>query len=84
MILLLTILLLPFVQQAEEEVEVTYGVEITETTGSLMNKNIIFTDDDGNSLKCPMPSKSDLKNKAPLQCKDRNGVGHTVEAIRPV
>lgn len=82
-IALLTVLLLPFVKQADEEVELTYGVEITETTGSLINKNIIFTDDDGNRLKCPMPSKSDLKNKAPMHCKDHNGVVHTVEAIRP-
>lgn len=83
-IALLTVLLLPFVEQADKEVELTYGVEITETTGSLINKNIIFTDDDGNRLKCPMPSKSDLKNKAPMECKDGNGVVHTVEAIRPV
>lgn len=81
---LLTVLLLPFVEQADEEVELTYGVEITETTGSLMNKNIIFTDADGNRLKCPMPSKSDLKNKAPMECKDRNGAIHTIEAIKPV
>ncbi|MEV7132637.1 hypothetical protein AB0N24_07075 [Arthrobacter sp. NPDC093128] len=83
-IALLTVLLLPFVEQADEEVELTYGVEITETTGSLINKNIIFTDDDGNRLKCPVPSKSDLKNKAPMQCKDRNGAVHAIEAIKPV
>jgi hypothetical protein len=83
-IALLTVLLLPLVEQADEEVELTYGVEITETTGSLINKNIIFTDDDGNRLKCPMPSKSDIKNKVPMECKDRNGVVHMVEAIRPV
>ncbi|MET3172719.1 UNVERIFIED_ORG: hypothetical protein ABIB52_000547 [Arthrobacter sp. UYCu721] len=80
----LTVLLLPFVEQANEEVELTYGVEITETTGSLINKNIIFTDDDGNRLKCPMPSKSDLKNKAPMDCKDGSGVVHRIEAIKPV
>lgn len=77
-IALLTVLLLPFVEQANEEVELTYGVEITETTGSLINKDIIFTDDDGNRLKCPMPSKSDLKSKAPMECKDRHRVIHSV------
>lgn len=81
---LLTVLLLPFVEQADEEVELTYGVEITETTGSLLNKNIIFTDHDGKRVKCPMPSTSDLKNKVPMECKDRNGAIHTVEAIKPV
>ncbi len=84
MIALLTVLLLPFVEQANEEVELTYGVEITETTGSLINKSIIFTDDDGNRLKCPMPSKSELKNKAPMDCKDGNGVVHMIEALKPV
>ncbi len=84
MIALLTVLLLPLVEQANEEVEVTYGVEITETTGSLINKNIIFTDEDGNRLKCPMPSKSDLNNRAPMECKDRNGTIHTVEAVKPL
>jgi hypothetical protein len=82
-IALLTVLLLPLVEQADEEVELTYGVEINETTGSLINKNIIFTDDDGNRLKCPMPSKSDLKNKAPMDCKDGNGIVHRIEARSP-
>jgi hypothetical protein len=83
-IALLTVLLLPFVEQANEEVELTYGVEITETTGSLINKNIIFTNDEGIRLKCPMPRKSDLKNRVPMECKDRNGGIHTVEAIKPL
>lgn len=84
LISLLTILLLPLLQQYDKEVELTYGIDITETTGSLMNRNLIFTHRDGTELKCPMPSKSDLESFASMECKDRSGAVRIIEPRRPV
>lgn len=79
-----TLLLLPGAQEEIDRAEMVYGITIAEAPSSVLNRGIVVIDHDNNRIDCQLPSKDEVKNGAPMKCKDAHDEPILVKARRPV